>query len=86
VGYGIILKEKNMDAKHKIDKLYNEIEQLNEKLYAMRKLLFDWNPTEIDVWEHKELEDLGETVEDYIDFVEEREDEDFIIDEDYDDE
>jgi len=46
-----------------------QIKALEQKINAMRSLLWEWNCTAVPVWEIEELFDLGETRHDYLQFM-----------------
>lgn len=48
-----------------IDALKAEIVRLNDKIHAMRGLLWEWNVSSGPVWEYWKLVQVGETPEDY---------------------
>ena len=48
-----------------------EIVHLKDKLNSMRKLLHNWNPYSMPVWEHPSLKHVGETKVDYAFLVDE---------------
>jgi len=54
-----------------IDDLKAEIIRLNDKIHAMRGLLWEWNVSSGPVWEYWKLAKVGETAEDYSHWTEE---------------
>jgi hypothetical protein len=54
-----------MSAQDKFDEEY--LDDLNNKLEAMRRLLTSWNPTNKQVWEHPLMREVGEDESDYQD-------------------
>jgi hypothetical protein len=54
-----------MNSNDDINDLKAEIVRLHEKLNVMRALLWEWNVTSDNVWEHYRLKRVGETEEDY---------------------
>jgi hypothetical protein len=48
-----------------ISELKAEIARLNSKIKVMRGLLWEWNPSYGQVWEHPRLKQVGEKKEDY---------------------
>ena len=54
-----------MSAQDKFDEEY--LDDLNNKLEAMRRLLTSWNPTNKQVWEHPLMLEVGEDESDYQD-------------------
>ena len=61
-----------MSAQDKFDEEY--LDDLNNKLEAMRRLLASWNPTNRPVWEHPLLREVGEDESDYEDSDEDEDD------------
>lgn len=47
------------------ESLRREITRLNDKIHAMRSLLYEWNVSSGPVWEHGRLKQVGEKPEDY---------------------
>ena len=50
---------------NEINDLKAEIARLNDKIHAMRSLLWEWNSSSGPVWEYWKLKDVGETEKDY---------------------
>ena len=48
-----------------INELKAEIARLNEKIQAMRGILWEWNSSSGPVWEYYRLKQVGEKQEDY---------------------
>lgn len=68
-----------MSAQDKFDD--EQLDELRDKVEAMRLLLTAWNPTDEDVWDHPLMARVGEIESDYAAF----EDDDFDDDDDLDD-
>jgi len=60
-----------MRMENEIETLKAEIERLNNKISAMRGLLWEWNSSSGPVWENRRLKAVGETIADYADYVDE---------------
>lgn len=55
------------------EQLKSEIIRLNEKIHAMRGLLWEWNVSSGPVWEYWKLKQVGEKAEDYAHLMDEYE-------------
>ena len=59
---------------NEVDQLKAEIVRLNEKIHAMRGVLWEWNCSSDMVWEYWKLKQVGEKAEDYVDWTGDEED------------
>lgn len=58
-----------MNSNDEINRLKAEILRLEDKIHVMRGLLWEWNATSDNVWEHSKLKKMGERAEDYYHFT-----------------
>lgn len=71
-----------MNSEDEINELRAQIFTLNKKIEAMRGVLWEWNCSSDNVWEYWRLKEVGETAEDYADYIGEDDDDMPLFDED----
>ena len=59
-----------MNREDEINELRAEMAALHRTMHVMRGLLWEWNPTSDNVWEHHKLKELGEVSAHYVDWTE----------------